>query len=76
MTKTAKDKKSSAANKDNKFAADDKVFAMDGGDLYEAKVSFSNTPIVLPILHVPLHNRQAFQGRPSYSERDVIQQGG
>lgn len=38
MTKSAKakvDKKS--ANK-NKYKEDDKVFAMDGGDLYEAKV--------------------------------------
>lgn len=41
MTKTTKDKKgAAAANKNNKFSADDKVFAMDGGDLYEAKVSF------------------------------------
>ncbi len=40
MAKTAKDKKGAAANK-NKFNAEDKVFAMDGGDLYEAKVSFN-----------------------------------
>lgn len=39
MVKTAKDKKGAAAYK-NKFKAEDKVFAMDGGDLYEAKVSF------------------------------------
>lgn len=37
MAKTGKDKKGAAANK-NKFKAEDKVFAMDGGDLYEAKV--------------------------------------
>ncbi|CAM9227841.1 unnamed protein product [Scytosiphon promiscuus] len=37
MTKSGKDKKGASANK-NKFKADDKVFAMDGGDLYEAKV--------------------------------------
>lgn len=37
MAKTSKDKKSASANK-NKFKAEDKVFAMDGGDLYEAKV--------------------------------------
>lgn len=39
MTKSSKDKKGASANK-NKFKADDKVFAMDGGDLYEAKVRF------------------------------------
>lgn len=38
MAKTSKDKKGASANK-NKFKAEDKVFAMDGGDLYEAKVS-------------------------------------
>ncbi|CAM9432310.1 unnamed protein product [Ectocarpus fasciculatus] len=37
MTKTAKDKKGAASNK-SKFKADDKVYAMDSGDLYEAKV--------------------------------------
>lgn len=40
MTKAAKgkaDKK--AAAKESLFKVDDKVFAMDGGDLYEAKVS-------------------------------------
>lgn len=42
MTKTAKDKKGAASNK-NKFKADDKVYAMDSGDLYEAKVSFKLT---------------------------------
>lgn len=47
MTKNAKDKKSAAATKNNKFVADDKVFAMDGGDLYEAKVSFQ----ILPKVH-------------------------
>ena len=37
MAKTAKEKKGAASSK-NKFNAEDKVFAMDGGDLYEAKV--------------------------------------
>lgn len=41
MAKTFKDKKGAVANK-NKFKAEDKVFAMDGGDLYEAKASFLN----------------------------------
>lgn len=39
MAKNSKDKKGSSANK-NRFKAEDKVYAMDGGDLYEAKVSF------------------------------------
>lgn len=38
MTKAAKGKDKKAVAKSNKFKEDDKVFAMDGGDLYEAKV--------------------------------------
>eukprot|EP00903_Cladosiphon_okamuranus_P007568 g7342.t1 len=38
MAKMVKDKKSVTAPSKNKFKAEDKVFAMDGGDLYEAKV--------------------------------------
>lgn len=51
MAKTAKDKKGAAAASKNKFKAEDKVFAMDGGDLYEAKVSFLkySIPVCAPV---------------------------
>lgn len=38
MTKAAKTKVDKKSASKNKFKEDDKVFAMDGGDLYEAKV--------------------------------------
>lgn len=38
MTKTAKTKVDKKTSSKNKYKEDDKVFAMDGGDLYEAKV--------------------------------------
>ena len=40
MAKSAKDKKGAVVASKHKFKAEDKVFAMDGGDLYEAKVRF------------------------------------
>lgn len=38
MTKSAKAKVDKKGASKNKYKEDDKVFAMDGGDLYEAKV--------------------------------------
>lgn len=38
MTKSEKAAKGKEKKAKNKFKEDDKVFAMDGGDLYEAKV--------------------------------------
>lgn len=38
MTKASKGKDKKIATNKSKFKEEDKVFAMDGGDLYEAKV--------------------------------------